>query len=243
METATVFYFQQAELSNDGSYTMYCPKHKRSFDGPGRIRIDAETHANVTTCIDYVRNVCVNDNEEALFITLEGNAKQNRQVNNRLLRRKHKRKHKRDTQRSMILFCPRDGRVQCACVTKPTEKRAVRRLRRRKPGKEGLWITIYNIGHITKKSSKCHQLLKKTLGLDRSVLTRSKASTKSANSTKSNNEDHEESTNEEGLTSSQIEAIKMLFSHQLISRDSLTFDIVGKTSAEHMDLREFLTTL
>ena len=29
----------------------------------------------------------------------------------------------------------------------------------------------YNIGHITKKSSKGHQLLKKSLGLDRSVLT------------------------------------------------------------------------
>ncbi|KAL9963674.1 hypothetical protein ACROYT_G027201 [Oculina patagonica] len=57
METATVFYFRQAELSNDGSYTMYCPKHKRSFDGPARICMDAETHANVTTYIEYVRNI------------------------------------------------------------------------------------------------------------------------------------------------------------------------------------------
>lgn len=49
--------------------------------------------------------------------------------------------------------------------------------------KEATSDHYYNIGHITKTSSKVHQLLKKTLGLDRSVLTRSKPSTKSANST------------------------------------------------------------
>ena len=36
--------------------------------------MDAETHANVCTYIDYVRGVCAEDNEEALFVTLEGKA-------------------------------------------------------------------------------------------------------------------------------------------------------------------------
>ena len=70
----------------------------------------------------------------------------------------------------------------------------------------------YNIGHITKKSARGHQLLRKSLGLDTSVAT--KSNTKSANSTKINDEDHEEKSepiiHEEGLSSSQVEVIEML---------------------------------
>lgn len=36
--------------------------------------MDAETHANVCTYIDYVQGVCAEDNEEALFVTFEGKA-------------------------------------------------------------------------------------------------------------------------------------------------------------------------
>ena len=32
--------------------------------------MDAETHANVCTYIDYVQGVCAEDNEEDLFVTL-----------------------------------------------------------------------------------------------------------------------------------------------------------------------------
>lgn len=97
----------------------------------------------------------------------------------------------------------------------------------------------YNIGHITKKSSRGHQLLKQSLGLDTSVATKTKSGTKSANSTKSSNEESEPNVNDEGLSNSHVEVIEMLFANQIISQAPLTFDIVRNTIGEHMDLREF----
>lgn len=237
METATVSYFRQAELSDDGSYTMYCPKHKRSVDGPARICMDAETHANVTTYIEHVRNVCANDNEEALFITVEGKAFDQSNIGKRITAFWFKAKQ--------IKLSSTDVRKIASSATFDMDIVQKRAIHEHMAHKEVTADHYYNIGHITKKSSKGHQLLKKSLGLDRSVLTRSKPGTKSANSTKSNNEDeetneHDESPNEEGLTSSQKEAVEMLFSNQIISRASLTFDIVRETIAEHIDLREFV---
>ena len=55
MEIATVSNFRDAERSDDGSYTMYCPKHKQSLDGPAQIDIDAETRVNVCTYVEDVR--------------------------------------------------------------------------------------------------------------------------------------------------------------------------------------------
>ena len=55
MEIATVSNFRDAERSDDGSYTMYCPKHKQSLDGPAQIDMDAETRANVCTYVEDVR--------------------------------------------------------------------------------------------------------------------------------------------------------------------------------------------
>ena len=66
METATVPNFREAERGDDGSYTMYCPKHKRSIDGPARICMDAETHANMCTYVEHVRGVCADDSEDRL---------------------------------------------------------------------------------------------------------------------------------------------------------------------------------
>ena len=74
METATVSNFRDAERSDDGSYTMYCSKHKRSLDGPAQIDMNAETRANVCTYVEDVRGVCANDSVEALFVTVKGKA-------------------------------------------------------------------------------------------------------------------------------------------------------------------------
>ena len=54
METASVSNLRDAERSDDGSYTMNCPKHKRSLDGPAQIDMDAETRANVCTYVEDV---------------------------------------------------------------------------------------------------------------------------------------------------------------------------------------------
>ena len=101
----------------------------------------------------------------------------------------------------------------------------------------------YNIVHITKKSSRCHQLLKKTLGLDTSVATRSRSETRLENSAKSNEEESEPSIQDEGLSNGQVEVIEMPFSSQINSQAQFTFDIVRKTIAEHTDLREFVDDL
>jgi len=97
----------------------------------------------------------------------------------------------------------------------------------------------YNIGHIKKRCAWGHQLLKKSLDLDTSVTT--KSDTTSANSAKLDKEDHEHHEEEsepiihdEGLSSSQVEVIEMLFSSQIIFRAQITFDIVRKIMAEHM---------
>ena len=70
-----------------------------------------------------------------------------------------------------------------------------------------------------------------------------KSNTKSANSTKLDDEDHKEESepiiHEEGLFSSQVEVIEMLFSSQIISQAQITFDIVRNTMAEHIDLSKF----
>ena len=92
--------------------------------------------------------------------------------------------------------------------------------------KEGTVDNYYNIRHITKKSSRGHQLLKKTLNFDTSVKTRSKQGTESANSARCNNEESEPSINEEGLSVCHVEAIEMLFSSQTVSQAPLTFNIV-----------------
>ena len=98
----------------------------------------------------------------------------------------------------------------------------------------------YNIGHITKKSARGHQLLKKSLGLDSSVATKSKSDAKSANSETLDHEEESEPTiHDEGLSSSQVEVIEILFSSQIILQAQITFDIVRRTMAEHMDLSKF----
>ena len=71
METATVHpTLERLNEVIDGSYTMYCPKHKRSIDAePARICMDAETHANMCTYVEHVRGMCADDSEDALFLT------------------------------------------------------------------------------------------------------------------------------------------------------------------------------
>ena len=97
----------------------------------------------------------------------------------------------------------------------------------------------YNIGHITKKSARGHPLLKKSLGLDSSVA-KTKSDTKSANSeTLDHEEESEPIIHDEGLSSSQVEVIEMLFSSIIISQAQITFDIVRRTMAEHVDLSKF----
>ena len=78
------------------------------------------------------------------------------------------------------------------------------------------------------------------------MATTSKSDTKSVNSAKFDQEDHEHHEHheeesepiihDEGLSSSQVEVIEMLFSSQIISQAQITFDIVRNTMAEHMDL-------
>ena len=76
------------------------------------------------------------------------------------------------------------------------------------------------------------------------LLKKSKSDIWSANSAKLDNGDHEEESEtvniqREGLSSSQVEVIEMLFSSQIISRAQLMFDIMRKIMAEHMDLSKF----
>lgn len=80
----------------------------------------------------------------------------------------------------------------------------------------------------------------KTLGLNTSVATRSRSETKSENSAKSNEEESEPSIQDERLSSGQVKVIEMLFSNQIISQASITFDIMRQTIAKHMDLRKFV---
>ena len=97
----------------------------------------------------------------------------------------------------------------------------------------------YNVGQITKKSSRGHQLLKKSLGLDTSVATRTKSGSVSANSTPPKDADSEPSVNVEGLSSNHMAIIEMLFSSQIISHAPIMLDVVRNTIAEHVDLRAF----
>ena len=209
METATVSNFRAAERSDDGSYTMYCPKHKRSIDGPARICMDAETHANVCTYVEHVRGVCADDKVEALFVTVEGKAFDQSNIGKRVTAFWFKAKQ--------IKLSSTDVRKIASLATfdmNVVEKKAIHE---HMAHKEETADHYYNIGHITKKSSRGHQLLKKTLGLDTSVATRSRSETKSANSAKSNEEESEPSIQDEGLSNGQVEAIEMLFSSQIIS--------------------------
>ena len=229
METATVSNFREAEQSDDGSYTMYCPKHKRSIDGPARIYMDAETRTNVCTYVEHVCRVCADDKVEALFVTVEGKAFHQSNIGKRVTAFWFKAKQ--------IKLSSTDVRKIAYSATfhmNIVEKKAIHE---HMAHKEETADDYYNIGHIRKKSSRGHQLLKKTPGLDTSVATRSE--TKSANLANSNEEELEPSVQEEGLSSSQVEVIEMLFSSQIISQDPITFDIVRKTIAEHLDLREF----
>ena len=232
METATVSNFQEAEKSDDGSYTMYCPKHKRSIDGPARICMDAETYANVSTYIDHVRGVCANDNEEALFVTAtDGKAFDQSNIGKRITAFWFKAKQ--------IKLSSTDVRKIAASTTfdmNIVEKRAIHE---HMGHREETADHYYNVGHITKKSSRGHQLLKKSLGLDTSVATRTKSGSVLANSTPPKDADSEPSINVEGLSSNHVAIIEMLFSSQIISHSPITLDIVRSTIAEHVDLRAF----
>jgi hypothetical protein len=220
METATVSNFREAERSDDGSYTMYCPKHKRSIDGPARICMDAETHANMCAYVEHVRGVCADDSEDALFLTVEGKPFDQSNIGKRV-----------------TAFWFRKIASSATYDMDVVEKRAIHE---HIAHKEETADHYYNIGHITKKSARGHQLLKKSLGLDTSVATKSKSDTKSANSAKLDHEEESEPIiQDEGLSSSQVEVIEMLFSSQIISQAQITFDIVRKTMAEHMDLSKF----
>lgn len=233
METATVPNFREAERSDDGSYTMYCPKHKRSIDGPARICMDAETHANMCTYVEHVRGVCADDSEDALFLTVEGKPFDQSNIGKRVTAFWFKAKQ--------IKLSSTDVRKIASSATYGMDVVEKRAIHEHMAHKEETADHYYNIGHITKKSARGHQLLKKTLGLDTSVAT--KSNTKSANATKLDDENHEEELepiiHEEGLSSSQVEVIEMLFSSQIISQAQITFDIVRETMAEHIDLSKF----
>jgi len=238
METATVPNFREAERSDDGSYTMYCPKHKRSIDGPARICMDAETHANMCTYVEHVRGVCADDSEDALFLTVEGKPFDQSNIGKRVTAFWFKAKQ--------IKLSSTDVRKIASSATYDMDVVEKRAIHEHMAHKEETADHYYNIGHITKKSARGHQLLKKSLGLDTSVATTSKSDTKSVNSAKFDQEDHEHHEHheeesepiihDEGLSSSQVEVIEMLFSSQIISQAQITFDIVRNTMAEHMDL-------
>ena len=232
METATVSNFRDAERSDDGSYTMYCPKHKRSLDGPAQIDMDAETRANVCTYVEDVRGVCADDSVEALFVTVEGKAFDESNIGKRVTAFWFKAKQ--------IKLSSTDVRNIASSATFDMNVVEKRTVHEDIAHKEEIADHYYNIGHITKKSSRGHQLMKKTLGLNTSVAKRSRSETKSANSAKSNEEESEPSIQDEGLSSGQVKVIEMLFSNKIISQAPITFDIMRQTIAEHMDLRKFV---
>ena len=233
METATVTNFREAERSDDGSYTMYCPKHKRSIDGPARICMDAETHANMCTYVEHVRGVCADDSEDALFLTVEGKPFDQSNIGKRVTAFWFKAKQ--------IKLSSTDVRKIASSATYDMDVVEKRAIHEHMAHKEQTADHYYNIGHITKKSARGHQLLKKSLGLDTSVATQS--NTKSADSTKLDDIPPEEESDpiahDEGLSSSQVEVIEMLFSSQIVSQAQITFDIVRNTMAEHTDLSKF----
>ena len=233
METATVTNFREAERSDDGSYTMYCPKHKRSIDGPARICMDAETHANMCTYVEHVRGVCADDSKDALFLTVEGKPFDQSNIGKRVTAFWFKAKQ--------IKLSSTDVRKIASSATYDMDVVEKRAIHEHMAHKEQTADHYYNIGHITKKSARGHQLLKKSLGLDTSVATQS--NTKSADSTKLDDippeEESDPITHDEGLSSSQVEVIEMLFSSQIVSQAQITFDIVRNTMAEHTDLSKF----
>ena len=211
METATVPNFREAERSDDGSYTMYCLKHKRSIDGPARICMDAETHANMCTYVEHVRDVCADDSQDALLVTVEGKPFDQSNIGKRVTAFWFKAKQ--------IKLLSTDVRKIASSATYDMDVIEKRAIHKHMAHKEETADHYYNIGHITKKSAQGHQLLKKSLGLDTSVAT--KSNTKSANSTKLDDEDHEEESepiiHDKELSSSQEEVIERLFSSQIIS--------------------------
>lgn len=183
METATVPNFREAERSDDGSYTMYCPKHKRSIDGPARICMYAETRANMCTYVEHVLDVCADDSEDALFLTVEGQPFDQSNIGKRVTYFWFKAKQ--------IKLSSTDVRKIASSATHDMDIVEKRAIHEHMAHKEETADHYYNIGHITKKSARGHQLLKKSLGLDTSVAT--KSNTKSAESTKLDDDNpHEE---------------------------------------------------
>ena len=184
MEAATVQNFREAERSDDGSYTMYCLKHKRSIDGPAQICMDAETHANMCTYVEHVRGVCADYSEDALFLTMEGKPFDQSNIGKMITAFWFKAKQ--------IKLSSTDARKIASSATYGMDVVEKRAIYEHMAHKEETADHYYNIGHITKKSARGHQLLKKSLGLDSSVAT--KSDTKSANSETLDHEEESEPT-------------------------------------------------
>lgn len=72
-ETATLEEFQLAKKVN-GKMVMNVSRHKTSKSGPAPITMCDNTYSNVKAYVQYVRCHFANEDEEALFVTPEGNA-------------------------------------------------------------------------------------------------------------------------------------------------------------------------
>jgi len=167
---------------------------------------------NMCLYVEHVRGMCADDSEDTLFLIVEGTPFDQSNIGKRVTAFWFNAKQ--------IKLLSTNIRKIASSATYDMDIVEKRAIHEHMAPKEEMADHYYNIDHITKKSAQGHQLLKKSLGLDTSVAT--KSNTKSANSAKLDDDNHKEESepiiHKEELSSSQLEVIEMLFSSQIISQ-------------------------
>ena len=224
LETATLTEFQRAKRV-DGKFVMKVARHKTAKAGPAPITMSDNTYTNVKAYVEHIRVNFATQDQEALFVTRDGEAFPSSTLGKRI-KKWWKKATGRDVTSTQLRkvgsteTMEEDLETQLGVQALMTHRRATTE-------------DHYQILKKTKQAVKGHTALAKKLGLKESVATVFP-------------EDSEEETKQSaekllspsksGLTKDQLTDIDLLFAEQITTNAALTMRDVRNGISESCNL-------
>ena len=217
-ETATLEEFQLAKKV-DGKMVMSVSRHKTSKSGPAPITMCDNTYSNVKAYVQYVRCHFADKEEEALFVTREGNAFPPGTIGKRIKAwwKQATGHHVTSTQLRKVgstETMKEDLQTQIAVQALMTHRRTTAE-------------DHYQILNRTKQAVKGHAAIAKNLGLQ---------DTQATVFPEDSQDETVLSPSKSGLAEDQLEDIQLLFSEQISTNAPLSMTVVRNVMSESVNL-------
>ena len=227
LETATLTEFQRAK-EVDGKMVMKVARHKTSKAGPAPITMSENTYSNVKAYVKHVRIHYAKQDEDALFVTREGDAFPSGTLGRRIIKW-WKKATGRDVTSTQLRkvgsteTMDEDLETQLAVQALMTHRRSTAE-------------EHYQILKKTKQAVKGHTALAKKLGLPESVATNFPEELEEDAKQCTEESTEVQSPRKKGLTEDQLADIDLLFAEKITTNAALTMTEVKNVMSESCNL-------